>query len=420
MPTEPSAAAGTRREPPEPYLRPADVVARAALLSRTLVDLQAETEQRTYYSEETHAAFTEAGLYRILVPRRYGGYEFGAETFLRAATTIARGCPSTGWMYLFGAAHALVVATLFDETAQAELFEVGDFICPAVVAPSGTAERTAAGDWRIDGTWRYCSGAPYATHFIGHAMADGGAAPVLFVVARHQFQRLDDWGAQLGLRGSGSHSIRVEQAVIPDRYVVRAHLSQLDVSGGTPGRTLHRNPEYGGGQLSFMLLELGALALGMAQGALDSYEELMLRRQTAFEPVTPRTEDPDYQFHYGEAVGLIAAAEAALWHGVGQWRELAATAAVTRQEELRLAMVSREVVRLCWRAVAEQMFPTAGSSAVRAGERLERVWRDLSMLQSHAGLGIFLASMANREYSRARFADGTPDSSVDRDPKGTR
>ena len=56
---------------------PKELIARAAEIAPTLVPLQAETEQRTHYSEETHRLFKEAGFYRILTPKRYGGLEFG-------------------------------------------------------------------------------------------------------------------------------------------------------------------------------------------------------------------------------------------------------------------------------------------------------------------------------------------------------
>jgi 3-hydroxy-9,10-secoandrosta-1,3,5(10)-triene-9,17-dione monooxygenase len=103
---------------------------------------------------------------------------------------------------------------------------------------------------------------------------------------------------------------------------------------------------------------------------------------------------------------MIAAAEAAVLHATQQWQELCRkeAAAFTREEELRLATISREAVRLAWRAVEGQLFPTAGSSSVRAGERIERVWRDLSTLHSHAGNGVFLSSLANRELAQAHFA----------------
>lgn len=396
--------------PPEPGLTPDEVIARAERIAASLVARQAETEQRGYYALDTHNEFLGAGLYRLLVPRRYGGYEFGLGTYLKVVSALARGCPSTAWMYTFGAAHALMAGALFDERAQDELFAGGDFICPATVAPVGFAERAEDGGWIIDGVHGYSSGSPYATHFIGHTLVAGAEGeppfPMLFVVPRDQWRRLDDWGAQLGLKGSGSHSVAIEKAHIPEHFALPGtHMGQLSVVDGTVGVRLHDNPMYGGGVLSSLQFQLGALSVGMATGALDAYAELMRSRMTIFPPITSRAEDPDYQFHYGEAAGRIAAAEAALADAVRQWDDTAArgVGAFTREVDLRLSTISREVVRLCWSAVADQLFPTAGSSSVRAGSRIERVWRDMSTLHSHAGVSVFLARVANRELAKLVF-----------------
>ncbi|WP_424530133.1 acyl-CoA dehydrogenase family protein [Sphaerisporangium viridialbum] len=395
--------------PPEPGLTPAEIIARAEAIAPTLVARQADTEERTFYAPDTHEEFLKAGFYRILVPRRYGGYEFGIDTFLRVVMALTRGCPSTGWMYCLGHAHALMAASLFDERAQAEFFEAGDFICPATVMPSGTVERTPDGDWLLNGTWNYCSGSPYATHFIGHTLvspAEGEPpAPMLFVAPRSQWRRLNDWGGQLGLKGSGSHSIVMENGLVPARYTLPTHVSQVTVNEGTPGRDLHDNPLYGGGQLSFMVIEDAVLAVGMALGALDAYEELMRTRTTAFPPTMTRAEAPDYQFWYGEAAGMIATGEAAIMNAVQQWAETTAKGApaVTKEREMRIAAICHEVVKLCWHAVENYLFPTAGSSAVRQGQRIERVWRDMSMFHSHAGFAVFLSTIAKRELAKAHF-----------------
>ena len=390
---------------------PAQLVARAESMVPGLIARQAETEQRTYYAQDTHEEFSRAGFYRILVPRRYGGYEYGIDTFLRVTMTLARGCPSTAWMYCLGATHALPVATLFGERAQAELFAGGDFICPATIVPSGAAERAADGGWVLSGTWNYCSGSPYATHFLGHTLIpqEGDQPPktMMFIAPRSEWRRLDDWGRQLGLKGSGSHSIVFENGYVPAHFTFDdTHMSEVDVTRGTPGRDLHGNPEYGGGPLSYMVLEVASLAVGMAQGALAAYEDLMLSRSTVFPPIMRRAQDPDYQFWYGEAAGMIATAEAAVLSAIGQWQELCTHGpeAFTRYHDLRLATICREAIRLCWHAVEGQLFPNAGSSSVRHGERIERIWRDLSMLHSHAGIGVFLATVATRELTKARFA----------------
>lgn len=396
--------------PPEPDLTPAEVVKRAESIAPTLVKRQAETEQRTYYAEDTHQAFSDAGFYRILVPRRYGGYEFDIETFFRVVMALARGCPSTGWMYCLGASHALVAATFFGERAQAELFRTGEFIAPTTVVPSGSAEQDGNGDWIISGSWPYSSGAPYSTHSIHHTLVfpspQEPPLPMMFVAPRQTYRVLDDWGQELGLKGTGSQTVTFQNARIPGYFAVPGmHLSEAQVTESTPGRALHGNPQYGGGPLGFMMLESAALAVGMAQGALDAYGELMRSRTTLLPPVRSRAEDVDYQFWYGEAAGLIDTAEAAVSGAARRWRELAekGPAGTTREADLRITGVCRHAIKLAWRAVESYLFPTAGSSSVRHGERIERVWRDMSMQHTHAGLSVLVPTVATRELALTRF-----------------
>lgn len=386
---------------------PAEILARAEAMVPTLVARQGDAEQRTYYSQQTHQEFADAGFYRILTPRRYGGYEMGIDTFLQVSMTLARGCPSTGWMYCLGATHALAAASLFDERAQREIFSSPDFIAPATIVPNGYATRGPDGGWVINGTWDYCSGSPYATHFIGHTFdtsSPGEPVPMLFIAPRDQWRRLDNWGEQLGLKGSGSHSITIEDGHIPDAFTVPGfHLSTSPVSERTPGRELHDNPEYGGGPLSFMTLEGAALAVGIAQGALDAYGDLMRSRTTLLPPIVARAEDPDYQSWYAEAAGMIATAEAALLGAIRQWQDTCDEGPFSRLQDLRITTICRHIIQLCWSAAERYLFPTAGSSALRQGERLERIWRDMSMLHSHAGFSIFLPTKANREYTATYF-----------------
>lgn len=399
--------------PPEPGLTEQEIVARAERIAATLVDRQPETEARGFYAPDTHQQLLDGGFFRLLVPRRYGGYEFGIDTHMQVVSALARGCPSTAWQYTFGASHAHLAATLFGEHTQSELFAAGDFICPGVVAPVGFAEPAEDGGWIIDGVFRYASGSPYATHFVGQTFVAGqdGEPPthLMFIMPRDRWQRLDDWGGQLGLKGSGSHSVKISRAHIPGHYALPGtHMGEVSVIGGTPGLKLHGNSLYGGSVLAPLNFQVGALAVGMATGALDSYGELMRERMTIYPPVVPRAQDPDYQLRYGEAAGRIAAARAAMTDVLRQWVETAENGSATREVEVRMSLISREVVRLCWSAVSEILFPTAGTSAVRAGERLERIWRDMSTLHTHAGVNIYLATVATRELTRLVFDVADP------------
>src|SRR3954469_1685257 len=136
-----ATAASTTIPVPEPDLTPSEIIARAEAMRPTLLELQAETEERTFYSEDTHRAFTQAGFYRILQPRRFGGYEFDMPTYFRVVIEIARGCPSTGWCLCLGGAHVLQVASMYGEQAQRELFAPdGHFVCASFGFPVAVAE----------------------------------------------------------------------------------------------------------------------------------------------------------------------------------------------------------------------------------------------------------------------------------------
>jgi 3-hydroxy-9,10-secoandrosta-1,3,5(10)-triene-9,17-dione monooxygenase len=222
-----------------------------------------------------------------------------------------------------------------------------------------------------------------------------------FIVPRSGWDRLDDWGHHLGLRGSGSHSITIPGTVIPEHFALRSvHVVNADVSRGTPGLDLHGNPQFAGGLLSWMCLGLAALAVGIAQGAVDAYEDLMRTKMTFFPPIVERSESLDYQLWHGTALGMVDTAQSALLGAVQQWVD--ACGAFTQQANLDITAICTQVVQLCWRAVEEHLFRTVGTSALRQGERMERLWRDLSMLHTHAG-PVFLASAASREHSKSRL-----------------
>ncbi len=385
------------------------MLARAREMRPRLIELQAETERRTYYSQATHEAFRQAGFYRMLVPVRFGGYEFDLPAFWRVIIELARGCPSSAWSLCLASGHALQVASLFAAEVQAELFGDGHFLCAAVAAPAGSGRRTDDG-WLLNSTHPYSSGAPYSTHFMGQTFGpstDSEPPPLLlFVAPRSEWTMLDDWGATLGLKGSGSHSVRFENAHLPSRYVLE-NTWLLDGSqagpDGTPGSRLHGNPMYAGRWLSFFQGELTAVMVGAAQGALDEYVQLLRSKKTQRPPIVPRAEDPDYQRWLGLAIGRVATAEAALIQCGEQWMDLCRRAleedvAFTHEDDMRLNVVAREALTLAWDAMQGQIFRTAGTSAARNGERIERIFRDMAIGWGH--FGTIAGDWAARELAR--------------------
>ena len=383
------------------HVTPEIIIARARAVAPTLVPQQAEVERRTYYSQETHELFKRAGFYRILTPKRYGGFEFGVDTFMQVVIELTSGCSSTGWQYSLGHSHALTVASLFEESVQDEAFADPDFICPATGRPQGVATAGPGGDWRLSGIYNYCSGAPYAGYFLGHALvADRPKQSNMFLAPRSQWKMLNDWGAQLGLKGTGSHSIQFDDGVISGRYFLpNTSIMHMDVSAGTPGSRLHGNSMYAGTPWSWFLVNLASLATGIARNALGAFEELM-GKATSFPPIGPRTEDPAYQRWYGSGAGKVMTAELLTIAAGRKWMEVTAKGA-TREDDYMMVAHGRETFDLCWAATSE-LFRVAGSSAVVEGSRMQRAWRDMSTLRSHTGV-VYFTELAISELAKEHF-----------------
>jgi len=215
---------------PEPNLTPREIVARAAAMRPALLERQAETEERTFYAEDTHRAFTDAGFYRILQPRRFGGHEFDMPTYFRVVIELARGCPSTGWCFCLAGAHVLQVASMYSEQAQREIFGTdGHFAAGARAGGTATA-RVVDGGYLLNGRWRYSSGVPYSAHHLvhvrieGEGYADGPAEGAICwaVAPRDQYEILWDWGGfnDLGLQASGSNTVEMHDAFIPKHWLI--------------------------------------------------------------------------------------------------------------------------------------------------------------------------------------------------------
>jgi 3-hydroxy-9,10-secoandrosta-1,3,5(10)-triene-9,17-dione monooxygenase len=385
--------------PPEPGLTAEEAIARAAAMRPRLRELADESERRGHYGDELHQAFEQAGFYRLMQPRAFGGYEFDYTSFFRVMLEISRGHPSTGWCLALAASHAPLVAAHWGEQAQRELFEGGSFIAPHRAAPGGRCERVEGG-YLIDGVWPWCSGVPHATHFIGTTMLENPKGPpelLNFIVPRHQITILDDWGGDrtLGMKGSGSNSVRIERQFVPAHRVAPmfAQYQLLDPSG-THGTRLHGNPMYMGLTAAPYHCALVTPIVGAAFAALDEYHDLLLTQKTFFPPPIRRADDAIFQRHYGEATTMADAAQAILERSTQRHMELCQRWQTTGQpisgeEQLRLWGQLQRAGKLAGEAV-ELLFQTAGSTAARQGSRMLRYMGDVQMYRGHMSAQVAL------------------------------
>ena len=376
-------------DPPE--LTPDVLVSRADAFRPLMLDEQAATEERSYYSEEVHRAFADAGFYRILVPRRYGGLELDVPTFYRVVSSIARGCPSTGWMLALGTAHGLQLASYWPRAAQDELFTNpnGNFLASAsFVFQDAHAERVDGG-YRISGTWHFCSGVPYASHHMPLVPTGNGDEKIVAVVPREQFTMLDNWGDLIGLKGSGSHSVVIDDAFVPAHHTITLDEWLAIGVTSTAGYRLHENPLYGGSFMAVALGELNSVQVGNAQAVVDEYERMLgtPTRQPGAAAGRERSHDSNHQRILGLALAYTDAAYSILMRCGELYHEYAREAMeggepFGMERTFRLYGQLMSAHKLCWEA-GDMVFRAGSTSGARDGARLQRLWRDLCAFRTN-------------------------------------
>jgi 3-hydroxy-9,10-secoandrosta-1,3,5(10)-triene-9,17-dione monooxygenase len=377
---------------PDPGLTPAGIVRRARDMVPLLRERQAECEALGRLPEDVNQAFVDAGFYRILQPRRFGGYEFDMPTFAQVMIEVARGCPSSGWVLALTAGHAIMLSAFFPESAQIDIYgNDGEFRGPSRTPPR-VAATPEAGGYVLNGSWDYVSGCDIATHVIGgigvRDSAHNGTAPEarMAVVDRADFTIVDDWQT-IGMRGTGSRTVVVHDVFVPaDRTIVPPR--DAFNARQAPGRRVHRNPMYVAGRLTSVLLEeMAAVAVGIAKGALDIYEQDMWTRRTSYPPFARRSEVPDYHRHYGEAWSLIHTAEATTLRIAEQYMEFARQDAeegvpFSDERDQQLQVLEQSATRLAGDAV-DLLFRTGGTHSAQADSMLQRYYRDMSVVNTH-------------------------------------
>jgi 3-hydroxy-9,10-secoandrosta-1,3,5(10)-triene-9,17-dione monooxygenase len=376
--------------PPEPDLTPATMIERAIRLRDVLRGGQEQCEAQGRVPDHVNDQLIRAGFYRVVQPRCFGGYEFDVPTYHRVMVEVARGCTETGWVLALTAGHPMIMAN-FPLAGQREVYGAsGEFRCPAAFNPPGSAV-PAPGGYRVTASWPSASGCDMGTHHLGSALVTGAdgkpsTTAVQVVLERSQYRIVDDWHV-MGMQGTGSKRIVVEDAFVPEQ---RAILAVGAGRGSEPAQRpgLHPNPMYLGRIAAFLIGETAAVALGAARGALDLYEEALRVKRTYHPPHHERHKEPEYQLHYGRALTLVSTAQAALAGAGAAYMDYArqeheGIAPFDEEKDLRLILIEQQIIRMCWEAV-ELIYRTVGTSdAAKHGTMIGRVFRNMAVMNTH-------------------------------------
>ncbi|MFG2193336.1 acyl-CoA dehydrogenase family protein [Streptomyces sp. NPDC048639] len=316
-------------------------------------------------------ALDRAGFARWFVPERWGGQPRSYTELTRSVAELGQACSATAWLAsLFAFATRYVIC--LPEQAQSEVWKNGpDARVVAVVKPLGTAAPVDGG-WRLTGAWTFVSGVEYADWALlaGPAPSGppsaGGTPPRFFLVPREDFAYEDTWNS-LGMRGTGSHTLVLDDVLVPEHRSCLREDAMKGRSVGVPGPPV---PTLAVNGLTFV-----APALGAAFGALKA-----AAAGVAVTPTGPRADAGQaYQVGYARAAGEIDAAQL-LIERIAETADSGALNPGLVRRSRRDAALALEMLT----GAVDGLLRTGGTRAQEEGQPLQRFWRDVRSVASHA------------------------------------
>jgi 3-hydroxy-9,10-secoandrosta-1,3,5(10)-triene-9,17-dione monooxygenase len=362
-------------------------VARARALVPALRKHTAEADGLRKVPPASVAALKEAGLYKVLQARRYGGHQMSIRTHIDTIAEVARGCTSSAWCMAVTHAHSWLMA-LFPEKAQQETYGADpDTLISAVIAPRGTALPTNGG-YTLNGFWPFASGCEHSQWlFLGAVVQDAKGEVVDeadFLVPTREITIKDDWNV-VGLRGTGSCSVVAKDVFVPaHRYLSLPGT----IMGKAPGVALHDGWLYNSAPVPVLALALAPAALGAAETALEAFKERLPGRTVAYTEREVQLDQPTTHIQAAKAETKIRIARLLLYHCADEIQAAAEKGDMMALEKrARVRMDCAQAARECLEA-AEILYLASGGSGIHDGSALGRAWRDLHAINMHGLLNL--------------------------------
>jgi 3-hydroxy-9,10-secoandrosta-1,3,5(10)-triene-9,17-dione monooxygenase len=362
---------------PESY---EEAIAWARGLKPILRERVPEAERLRRLPAENVADLLEKGMYGLMTPKRFGGSELGSRAMIDVTIELASACPATGWVHMLWTAHMWLLA-LFPEQAQEELWSNPNTLASSVVNTVGDVVPVDGG-YRWTGRGFFSSGVDHCNWLTAavpikrpDAAEDAPPERRWLLIPREDFQIVDDWYT-IGLKGTGSKTIIVEDVFVPDYRTV----SNKDIEeGASPGSKLHAHPMYSAISSANFTAAMAAPAVGAARGFLQAFEKRLQGK-------TGNIDDGlTVNFaRYAQAVAQVDAIHAMTLQNAARWACVPAATvsgedrAKCRRDQAFTAQTSRKVVNSLWEE--------CGGSGLFESSDLQRLWRDSNAAAAHHGL----------------------------------
>lgn len=322
------------------------------------------------------ASLKDAGIFRLMAQKSHGGAEVDYPSSAQILSELAKADGAVGWSLMIGCETPQLLALLPEQTFEQIYADGPDVTIGGAFAPKGTA-KPVAGGYEASGQWGFASGCEHADYLFGNCVVTDPQAPDkppelrCMLLPRADWQILDTWHTS-GLRGTGSHDITIDKTFIPTDH-------SFDLFGGSScvDRPLFRAP------LQQFALHIAAIALGIAEGALEELTAFAIAGKTRLYARSAMADGELFQYRLGHAEADAQAARALLEARATELWDQAQAGSISPDLQMRVMQTEAWVVETSAKVV-DACYTAGGGSAIYEASPLQRRLRDIHTLTQHA------------------------------------
>ena len=360
------------------------LVEAAASFKDMLQEAAGEIDQTRRVPDRVIDALAAAGLFKLTVPKRYGGYETDIRTIIDVGAALAENCGSTAWATTLINTVGIAVGML-SEQAQNDVWGANpDARVAGVFSPRGESRRVDGG-FQVKGTWYYGSGSLHSDWvMVGFPLVDEAGEIKDFglgLIQRPHYVVKDTWFV-VGMRGSGSNAIEVEDAFVPDHRIMPVGSV---LSGQFPTEFDSESHYHSAFQAAFTLVLTGA-QLGLGRAALRLAVEQADKRTIPNTIYTRQRDSVGFQMQIADAASLIDTAHLHAYRAAADIDESAKRGEYPsylmrtriRSDAARAATSVKDAIDI--------LLTAHGAGSFAESSPMQRIWRDSNIAVRHGTL----------------------------------
>lgn len=359
------------------------LAASASMLSKRFRLQGHESDRIARIPDSLFEEIQRCGILDAFLPRQYGGLELSPLQYQESIIELSSGDGGMGWAVNLLAQGPWMLKSLFRAAAIEEVLGTsgGARIAQMVMPRVCEARRVDGGIHIVESIWGFNSAVHHANwDILGITVSSPEQSHAMAVLPISDVEILNDWDV-MGLRGSGSSSVRVRDVFVPEHRLAAGFTADPETAIDDDEHWMYR--------AEFVPLASNILTLpiiGMARAMLEIFIHSIHGRPILYTAYADQSQAPVTHLEVGRASAEIDAAQRLVQDGMAQVEAATRNGeTLSTSERLRLRRDTGFANQLLWEAV-DRLAAGAGGALARSSNLLGRFWRDTRIATLHAGL----------------------------------